>query len=186
MRITIFLVSLFSIGVALAQEDRLTNLAIVPLAYRPVEIQDSSGRLLQEPRIEEYVRMNRYEYSLGSRPQKMDIVVVIENISGEQVENLSIVLQMSRRITELRNGANPEALGEWSIWQEVDHKEMDILAADRAIKVMFENLSIKDLWYDLWQTELWPSEIQFRVTMICSQCEDRVGKEATIRFIAGD
>jgi hypothetical protein len=116
----------------------------------------------------------------------MDVVAIIENVSEERTEAATVVLESSRRVTLLAEGANPQPTGEWSVWQAADSKELGLLSARQYEKVVFEEISVTDLWLDLWQAGRWPAEIRFRVSLSCGGCATKPGKEATIRFVAGD
>lgn len=114
-------------------------------------------------------------------PEYFDLVAIVENNGSLPVESIELQLTRDLKIGERRfwhtgdPEPDPRELAQWEGPIRVETKTIGTLDADAATSVQFGPFSADELWQDFWGQDLWPWEVKYEVTLLCSGCITTTG-----------
>ena len=124
----------------------------------------------------EYKRLTRWNLDKwrDRSPEHFDLVAIVQNPGTIPVGPIELRLTRDVKIGEFPDynipDSDPRELAQWESPIPVETKTIGTLGADAATSVWFGPLSADELLEDLWEQDLWPWEVMYEVTLLCSGC----------------
>lgn len=152
-------------GKAVADVDLV---GVVALGHYPLELHTPDGTLVERPPINEYKKLEAWDYHDGySRPKTFDAAAIVFNGSGAPATGVVVEFELSAMVGGF--DAQKEELRREQV-RSLGTAVIGDVAANSSSSAVLSDIDLREIWMSYWKKDEWPYEIEITARLACGEC----------------